>query len=548
MASVRAEWPLGYGAGALYQEPRAELASRGPGTVPAVVLGPSSREEGSAWGPEPAWLGLRGIGFRLRVAGDRAELTVHGPGAVPAADADSQLQSSVAAGAELHAVQAPRAAQALSARAPRLRQRWAGGRAEPARGARGDRLDAELGPPAAQGECLLGARGRGRRPSPSRSRSMRGAARTAGGRAGQLRPRRPAPGPGPPPPLPLPLPPPPPLLLLLLLLLLAELLGGAGAQYSSDLCSWKGRLPLVQGGGPELQGRLVGAWPRGWGMASRGGACTPADRPCPSRSGLTHEAHRKEVEQVYLRCAAGAVEWMYPTGALIVNLRPNTLSPRPLTLCIKPLQDASGANIYLEKTGELKLLVRDGERGPSQARCFPFEQGGLFVEATPQLDISRRATGFQYELTGHRAGSHLLAPSAPCRPCTDTEVLLAVCTSDFVVRGAIQDVTHEPERQASTIHLRVSRVYRQKSRVFRPAPGGGWRGRVSTLLQCGVRPGPGEFLFTGHLHFGEAQLGCAPRFQAFQSAYRDAEERALSPCQLGAEDAPWAPEPAARTL
>ncbi|XP_037348094.1 meteorin-like protein [Talpa occidentalis] len=311
---------------------------------------------------------------------------------------------------------------------------------------------------------------------------MRGAARAAGARAGQLRPRPPAPGPGPPPPL------------LPLLLLLAALLAGAGAQYSSDRCSWRG-------------------------------------------SGLTHEAHRKEVEQVYLRCAAGAVEWMYPTGALIVNLRPNTLSPlRPLTLCVKPLQDASGANIYLEKTGELKLLVRDGEPGPGQVRCFPFEQGGLFVEATPQLDISRRATGFQYELTGHRAGSHLHAPSAACRPCSDAEVLLAACTSDFVVRGAIQDVSHEPERQASAIHLRVSRVYRQKSRVFRPAPEGGWRGRVSTLLRCGVRPGPGEFLFTGHMHFGEAQLGCAPRFQDFQRAYRDAEQRALNPCQVGSED------------
>lgn len=57
---------------------------------------------------------------------------------------------------------------------------------------------------------------------------MRGAARAAWGRAGQLWPRPPAPG-----------PPPPPLLLLLLLP--AVLLGGAGAQYSSDLCSWKGR-------------------------------------------------------------------------------------------------------------------------------------------------------------------------------------------------------------------------------------------------------------------------------------------------------------------
>lgn len=111
---------------------------------------------------------------------------------------------------------------------------------------------------------------------------------------------------------------------------------------------------------------------------------------------------------MYLRCSAGSVEWMYPTGALIVNVRPNTFPPsRHLTLCIKPLKDSSGANIYLEKTGELKLLVRDGDRGPGQVRCFGFEQGGLFVEAAPQQDISRRTTGFQYELTSRHAESDL---------------------------------------------------------------------------------------------------------------------------------------------
>lgn len=121
------------------------------------------------------------------------------------------------------------------------------------------------------------------------------------------------------------------------------------------------------------------------------------------------------MEQVYLRCSAGTVEWMYPTGALIVNLRPNTFSPsRHLTLCIKPLRGSSGANIYLEKTGELKLLVRDGDLGSGQAPCFGFEQGGLFVEATPQQDISRRTTGFQYELSSRRAGPDLHALSGEC--------------------------------------------------------------------------------------------------------------------------------------
>lgn len=120
---------------------------------------------------------------------------------------------------------------------------------------------------------------------------------------------------------------------------------------------------------------------------------------------------------MYLRCSAGSVEWMYPTGALIVNLRPNTFAPsRHLTLCIKPLPDSSGANIYLEKTGELQLLVRDGEPGPGRARCFGLERGGLFVEATPQQGIGRRSAGFQYELSGRRPGRDLHAPSGEWAP------------------------------------------------------------------------------------------------------------------------------------
>lgn len=104
-----------------------------------------------------------------------------------------------------------------------------------------------------------------------------------------------------------------------------------------------------------------------------------------------------------------------------------------------------------------------------------------------------------------------------------------------MVRGAIQAVTHDQERQESAIHLQVSRLYRQKSNVFRPAPEGGWRGCVTTLLECGVRPGRGEFLFSGHMRFGEAWLRCAPRFEDFQRMYRDAEARGLNPCEMGVE-------------
>ncbi|RMB92184.1 hypothetical protein DUI87_31295 [Hirundo rustica rustica] len=294
-------------------------------------------------------------------------------------------------------------------------------------------------------------------------------------------------------------------LLPLLLGLRLLLGGGAAAQYSSDLCNWKG-------------------------------------------SGLTHESHRKDVEQVYLRCSEGSIEWMYPTGALIVNLRPN-ISPasyKHLTVCIKPFKDSAGANIYLEKTGELKLLVRDGDRSPSRVYCFGYDQGGLFVEATPQQDISRKITGFQYELMSKGIAADLHTASEVQERTSDVfdeavgqqvRSIVSIASSSSVtpvIRGSIQNVTNEAEEQESIIHVGVNKLYRQKSKVFQlTGESGNWRGQIKTLLECGVKPGDGDFLFTGRMHFGEARLGCAPRFKDFQRMYKEAKDKGLNPCEIG---------------
>lgn len=270
---------------------------------------------------------------------------------------------------------------------------------------------------------------------------------------------------------------------------------GRSAHYASDMCNWKG-------------------------------------------SGLTHEPHKKEVEQVYLRCSEGSVEWLYPTGALIVNLFPNTLSSdsEHFTVCIKPFKDSKGSNIYLEKTGELKMLVQEEKNLPHKVYCFGQDQGVLFIEATPKMDISRKITGFQYELISQRTLSDLQAISDPCRPCSDTEILLAVCISDFVVRGSIIEVASDLEQQESIISVSINRLDRQKSKIFQPnQEQGGWEGQIRTPLECGVRAGLGEFLFTGRMHFGEPRLGCAPRYRDFQRIYLEAKSNGLNPCEINTD-------------
>lgn len=124
-------------------------------------------------------------------------------------------------------------------------------------------------------------------------------------------------------------------------------------------------------------------------------------------SGLTHEGHARDVEQVYLRCSQGSLEWLYPTGAIIVNLRPNMASPSAahLSVCIKPSHESSGTHIYLERMGKLRLLLREAQQAEGKVHCFGIQEGALFIEAVPQRDISRRITSFQYELVNHRPGA-----------------------------------------------------------------------------------------------------------------------------------------------
>ncbi|XP_054635719.1 meteorin-like protein [Dunckerocampus dactyliophorus] len=277
----------------------------------------------------------------------------------------------------------------------------------------------------------------------------------------------------------------------------------AVAQYSSDLCSWRG-------------------------------------------SGLSHESHRRDVEQIYLRCSQGSMEWLYPTGAIIINLRPNT-EPSPghmagLHVCIKPQLHSQGSHLYLERAGDLRLLMAESEHPQGGVRCFSHADGALFVEAVPQTDISRRITAFQYELVPSQGpGAHLYPHLEPgfvtCEPCSDEEVLMAVCTSDFAGRGVFQGVLPSTDEHSQTAAVVLSRLHHQKSGVF--TGGGGrvrhWTGRVNVPVQCGVPPGGDDYLFTGSIHFGEAWLGCAPRYKDFLRLYVGAQRAGSNPCHIDAD-------------
>ncbi|XP_036408986.1 meteorin-like [Megalops cyprinoides] len=295
-------------------------------------------------------------------------------------------------------------------------------------------------------------------------------------------------------------------------ILLLSILDMAFSSYSEDQCSWRG-------------------------------------------SGLSQQPG--SVEQISLHCAEGSLDWLYPKGALRLTLSPRLPSAAVgpggskrsssghITACIKPAENFRGAQLYLERDGVLELLVSDrpdSTQSP-RVRCFsrqPGERVALFLQATPHQDISRRIAAFRYELRGDwntrlSLDSDPISSEGACRPCNDTEILMAVCTSDFVVRGNIQSVVEDRDLQASVIKVSATRVFRQKYALFSGASRLSKAGEIRTLLQCGVRPGAGSFLFTGQVHFGEAWLGCAPRYKDFQRAYDLAKEARQIPCELASD-------------
>ncbi|NWW72988.1 METRL protein, partial [Climacteris rufus] len=264
---------------------------------------------------------------------------------------------------------------------------------------------------------------------------------------------------------------------------------------------------------------------------------------CCVGSGLSREPLSRAVEQVHLRCTQGSLQWMYPARALRVLLEPNLASSRHTTVCIKPSSDFQGASIYVEAAGQLQLVVSEAEGARARrvwcfgARTARTGRVALFLQASPHSHIGRRTAAFQYELLSSRAAGpdskKMALAEAMCRPCDNVELLMAICSSDFVVKGSIQSVSHDSENHMSQVDVRAQRVYRQKNRIFQQEEGRGqWHGPIRTLLQCQVKKGGGDFLFTGNEHFGEAWLGCAPRFKDFLLVYRAARERGANPCEF----------------
>jgi hypothetical protein len=111
------------------------------------------------------------------------------------------------------------------------------------------------------------------------------------------------------------------------------------------------------------------------------------------------------VGQLVLACTEGAIEWLYPAGALHLTLGGPDLGARPSIACLRPAQPFTGAQVFAERVGgALELLLAEGPElaGGRCVRWGPQERRGLFLQATPHPDISRRVAAFRFELQEDR--------------------------------------------------------------------------------------------------------------------------------------------------
>lgn len=134
----------------------------------------------------------------------------------------------------------------------------------------------------------------------------------------------------------------------------------------------------------------------------------------------------------------------------------------------------------------------------------------------------------------------------PAHPYTHLSLFFSFFFFMSVVRGSIESIIREgsDDEQQTSMLVSVSRLYRQKRRVFEGRGRSRWSGHIMVPRNCGIQVGQGpdfgvwkqagleEFLFTGAVRFGEAWLGCTPRYHDFLLMYQAAVESGSNPCHM----------------
>ncbi|CAH2106539.1 unnamed protein product [Euphydryas editha] len=310
-------------------------------------------------------------------------------------------------------------------------------------------------------------------------------------------------------------------------------------------------------------------------------------------SGLTSSAERG-VTPVYLRCREGGVSWLYPRGALRLLFKPPLpADERDFTVCVRVIRrpdppdlfhtlrlndtdaaDRFPARIFVEGVRRLVPLYAPDDGDVRELRCFHSRNGqaALYVEAEPEDGPKRRVATFKYEARP-LVRRHYDPATADCRPCSDSELELAFCTSDLVSRGIIVGIEQREELDATRLTWRLTKLlrvtasgddgdtvdtadtadtsdtvdtadtsdvadiasdiddnYYRYARVRRRRRA--LQAHVHVAAACGAAAGAGEFLLMARRRLGRYALVCAPRLADWRALVRRRAADGAAHCEL----------------
>lgn len=287
------------------------------------------------------------------------------------------------------------------------------------------------------------------------------------------------------------------------------------------------------------------------------------------------------VHDITGRCAEGHIYWRTPYGAIRISLEPKLQHKHGINATFEACFLASAYHTAVKlslddpSTGRLQPLIVLSPGSPQMSRefCFQSSSGPIVLYVESELvreSVTLGLVQVDYDIR-HLPGAGERGDK-DCRPCTDKEILEAVCSSDLVFSGTIDHVTHYPEFDETNLHLKVTKMIRQRNNIVKdsqhthrltssrpsyprlkihteygvqewppnkvsalPSPTETSQSESSSLIapyRCGIRKGEGEFIFIGRIRFKRAFLHCAPRVEEFVKLWKRSKVKGYNICSL----------------
>ncbi|KAK3093146.1 hypothetical protein FSP39_011837 [Pinctada imbricata] len=229
------------------------------------------------------------------------------------------------------------------------------------------------------------------------------------------------------------------------------------------------------------------------------------------------------VRSVKTICDEGKIEWYSPYGALSIELKYSRSGGYRACFMIESVSTELQVSEESWNNSEFPL----SRRLPPAASLKPLVSINgnhkefcvtsltpviLYLEPVRTQEMSGLShVKFQYLLESRNFKAEL-DPIEECRPCSKAELIMAYCSSDFVIEGRMANVTHKEEESKSYVGVHVSRVIRQRDSTLFYRPHRDSKelyGHMVIPRHCGAKKSKGTFLLAGKVRFGEPTKSCS---------------------------------------